>query len=66
MEKCDGTLTIENKKKKAMIDELARKGYDSDPVKQWKLKQDREAVLVSVAYFSDTGCLPTRKSQGIL
>lgn len=47
LEKCDGRLTIENKKKKAMIDELMKKGYDSDPVKYWKQKQDREAVLVS-------------------
>lgn len=30
-----------------MIEELVRKGYDSDPVKAWKLKQDREAILVS-------------------
>ncbi|XP_046685574.1 DNA topoisomerase 2-alpha-like, partial [Homalodisca vitripennis] len=45
VEKCDGILTIENKKKKAMIEELVKKGYDSDPVKAWKLKQDREAVL---------------------
>lgn len=46
VEKCDGILTIENKKKKAMIEELVKKGYDSDPVKGWKLKQDREALLV--------------------
>lgn len=30
-----------------MIEELVRKGYDSDPVKAWKLRQDREAILVS-------------------
>merc|ERR1712025_1111676 len=36
LEKCDGTLKIENKKKKVMIDELQRRGYDSDPVKAWK------------------------------
>merc|ERR1719508_126095 len=36
LEKCDGTLKIENKKKKIMIDELARRGYDSDPIKSWK------------------------------
>merc|ERR1711915_557883 len=36
LEKCDGTLKIENKKKKIMIDELARRGYDSDPIKAWK------------------------------
>ena len=36
LEKCDGSLKIENKKKKIMIDELARKGYDSDPLRAWK------------------------------
>merc|ERR1719369_2737496 len=39
LEKCDGTLKIENKKKKVMIDELTRSGYDSDPVKAWKKSQ---------------------------
>lgn len=45
IEKCDGILTIENKKKKAMIEELVQRGYDSDPVKAWKIQQDREALL---------------------
>ncbi|XP_069949301.1 DNA topoisomerase 2-alpha isoform X3 [Cherax quadricarinatus] len=45
LEKCDGRLVIENKKKKDMIAELQRKGYDSDPVKAWKKAQDREAAL---------------------
>ena len=39
LEKCDGTVKIENKKKQVMIDELARRGYDSDPVKAWKKSQ---------------------------
>merc|ERR1712012_724604 len=39
LEKCDGTLKIENKKKKMMIEELSRRGYDSDPVKAWKKTQ---------------------------
>ena len=39
LEKCDGTLKVKNKKKKIMIDELARRGYDSDPVKAWKKSQ---------------------------
>jgi DNA topoisomerase-2 len=39
LEKCDGTVKIENKKKQVMIDELARRGYDSDPVKTWKKSQ---------------------------
>merc|ERR1712110_874853 len=29
----------ENKKKKLVVEELARKGYDSDPVKAWKKSQ---------------------------
>ena len=41
LEKCDGTLKIENKKKKLMIDELARRGYDSDPVTAWRKSQVR-------------------------
>ena len=39
LEKCDRTLTIENKKKKVMIEELVRRGYDSDPIKAWKKTQ---------------------------
>jgi len=39
LEKCDGSLKVENKKKKVMIDELGRKGYDSDPTKAWKKSQ---------------------------
>merc|ERR1719394_1372576 len=39
LEKCDGSLKVENKKKQLMIDELSRRGYDSDPVKAWKKSQ---------------------------
>ncbi|XP_011646495.1 DNA topoisomerase 2 isoform X1 [Pogonomyrmex barbatus] len=45
LEKCDGDLVIENKKKKDMIAELIRRNYDSDPVVVWKLTQNREQVL---------------------
>lgn len=38
MEKCDGTLTVENKKRKTIVDELIKRGYRSDPVKEWKKK----------------------------
>lgn len=47
LEKCDGTLVIENKKKKDMIAELIRRNYESDPLVAWKLSQNREQVLVS-------------------
>lgn len=45
-EKCDRTLVVENKKRKTMIDELVKRGYRADPVKEWKRKvaQDEEEV----------------------
>lgn len=33
-----------------MVKELVRRGYNSDPVKAWKLIQDRESVLVSILF----------------
>ncbi|KAJ8877834.1 hypothetical protein PR048_022293, partial [Dryococelus australis] len=45
LEKCSGELVIENKKKKVMIEELRKRGYEEDPVRQWKMKQDKEAAL---------------------
>jgi len=36
MEKCDRTLVVENKKRKTMIEELIKRGYAVDPVKEWK------------------------------
>ncbi|EFN87409.1 DNA topoisomerase 2 isoform X2 [Harpegnathos saltator] len=53
LEKCDGTLVIENKKKKDMIAELVRRNYESDPVVAWKLSQNREQVLEEVAENDD-------------
>ena len=44
IEKCEGSLVVENKKKKVMIAELQRKGYDPDPVKRWKKTQEEEAL----------------------
>lgn len=35
-EKCSGELVVENKKRKTIIEELLRRGYKADPVKQWK------------------------------
>ena len=48
-EKCDNILILENKKSKDLIEELRRRKYDPDPVKVWKLAQDKEAVLEEVA-----------------
>ncbi|XP_071645421.1 DNA topoisomerase 2 isoform X2 [Temnothorax longispinosus] len=58
LEKCDGTLVIENKKKKDMIAELVRSKYDSDPLVAWKLSQDREQVLEE-AVENDEEAAPT-------
>lgn len=52
LEKCDGTLVIENKKKKDMIAELVNRKYESDPVMSWKLAQNREEALVSINIFT--------------
>merc|ERR1711874_854790 len=45
LEKCDGKLVIENKKKKDMMGELVKKGYDPDPVKTWTRVVNREKAL---------------------
>lgn len=44
IEKCDGSLVVENKKKKKIIEELVRRNYDPDPVKKWKNAQGQEIV----------------------
>nr|CAD7454987.1 unnamed protein product [Timema tahoe] len=45
LEKCSMELVVENKKKKVMIAELKKRGYDVDPVRAWKLSQNKEEVL---------------------
>lgn len=42
MEKCSGELTVENKKRKTIVDELVKRGYAPDPVKEWKKRQAEE------------------------
>lgn len=44
MEKCSGELTVENKKRKTIVDELLKRGYAPDPIKEWKQrnKEDEE------------------------
>ncbi|XP_055857462.1 DNA topoisomerase 2 [Episyrphus balteatus] len=44
LEKCERTIVVENKKRKAMIDELIKRGYKPDPVKEWqqRIKADQE------------------------
>lgn len=36
LEKCSGELVVENKKRKTIVEELLKKGYDPDPVKSWR------------------------------
>nr|CAH7712357.1 unnamed protein product [Callosobruchus chinensis] len=38
MEKCNGELVVENKKRKTIVEELIRRGYKPDPVMEWKKK----------------------------
>ena len=42
IEKCDGSLVVENKKRKQMIEELVKRNYDPDPVKKWKSTQTQQ------------------------
>lgn len=42
IEKCDGSLTVENKKRMIMIEELVKRNYDPDPVKKWKKSQSQQ------------------------
>ncbi|XP_065160215.1 DNA topoisomerase 2 isoform X2 [Atheta coriaria] len=42
MEKCDGTLVVENKKRKIIIQELISKGFKADPVLMWKESQKED------------------------
>ncbi|GFO18402.1 DNA topoisomerase 2 [Plakobranchus ocellatus] len=41
MEKIEGTVVVENKPKKELIQMLVKRGYDSDPVKAWKDSQNK-------------------------
>lgn len=45
-EKCSGELVVENKKRKTIVDELLRRGYTPDPVKEWKksMKEEEDEV----------------------
>lgn len=51
-EKCDRTLVVENKKRKVMIDELIKRGYRADPVKEWKRKVAQDDEEVSYRFVS--------------
>lgn len=40
LEKCKGELMVENKKRKTIVDELIKRGYPPDPVKEWKKRME--------------------------
>lgn len=42
MEKCNGSLVIENKKRKVVVQELVSRGYLPDPVAKWKEEVAKE------------------------
>ncbi|CAG9816212.1 unnamed protein product [Phaedon cochleariae] len=42
LEKCNGELTVENKKRKTIVDELLKRGYDPDPIQTWKSRVQDE------------------------
>lgn len=42
LEKCSGKITVENKQRKTMVDELIKRGYPADPVKELKQRLARE------------------------
>jgi DNA topoisomerase-2 len=47
LEKCDGVIVIENKKRKVLFEELKKRGYEPDPVKVWKIRHNKDEALVS-------------------
>ncbi|KAH8333743.1 hypothetical protein KR059_002916 [Drosophila kikkawai] len=42
LEKCEKKLVVENKQRKAMCDELVKRGYRADPVKEWQRRIKQE------------------------
>uniref|UniRef100_T1IP94 DNA topoisomerase 2 n=1 Tax=Strigamia maritima TaxID=126957 RepID=T1IP94_STRMM len=45
IEKIEGKIIIENKKKVDVISDLVRRGFESDPLKAWNEQQEREKLL---------------------
>ncbi|XP_045536346.1 DNA topoisomerase 2 [Papilio machaon] len=48
LEKCDKGLVIENKKRKAMVEELIKRGYAPDPIADWKKRASKMQGLDTV------------------
>nr|XP_026488839.1 DNA topoisomerase 2 [Vanessa tameamea] len=48
VEKCDKGLVVENKKRKAMVEELIKRGYAPDPIAEWKKRASKMQGLVAL------------------
>ncbi|XP_052758891.1 DNA topoisomerase 2 isoform X2 [Galleria mellonella] len=49
LEKCDKGLVVENKKRKAMVEELIKRGYAPDPIAEWKKRAAKMQGLEIIA-----------------
>ncbi|XP_011191143.2 DNA topoisomerase 2 isoform X1 [Zeugodacus cucurbitae] len=67
MEKCDRTIVVENKKRKTMIDELIKRGYRPDPVKEWQrrinMEEEEEADEEDEEQLDETASSSTVKKE---
>ena len=54
-EKVDGDIKLENKKKKAFMATLEERGYDSDPIKKWKIENGIIEEKKKTTETGDTG-----------
>ncbi|XP_025107253.1 DNA topoisomerase 2-alpha-like isoform X3 [Pomacea canaliculata] len=64
LEKIEGTIVIENKPKREIIQMLVRRGYDSDPVKAWKETQNKEKDLAEGDDEDDNASTASGDSSG--
>ncbi|CAG9794048.1 unnamed protein product [Diatraea saccharalis] len=48
LEKCDKGLVVENKKRKAMVEELIKRGYAPDPIAEWKKRASKMQGLTAL------------------
>ncbi len=55
MEKIRGELRVEDLRKKELVELLAARGYESDPVRRWK-----ERVVKEKGYLHETTTVDTR------
>ncbi|XP_056631793.1 DNA topoisomerase 2 isoform X1 [Diorhabda sublineata] len=67
MEKCNGELVVENKKRKTIVDELIKRGYPADPVQEWKQKnvdeEDEEKQEDTLENEEDENEDPSKKKK---